>query len=272
MLDISLTNIANIMDSNEPIKNFKTSIWVPPYLGQSKSKRLNEGKKSAADAMYQVNNGTEKNELRKKTIDKENTDPVSKCDICRKRFRNNHLKRQYVYIQRYVCSTCNNEYNISSQSNVSSNRTQATHDKKKKRMQRLESIIEQIKLHSTKQETTGDVQCKKVRSQICNKEVSKNNFKVHEQIYTNKRLEKVPCKFCNKEICKASIKRHERAHTDEKLYTCIVCNTKFHRKETLDQHILIHENEKKYICDVYDKAFKQKCNLYKHKKREHILS
>ena len=96
---------------------------------------------------------------------------------------------------------------------------------------------------------------------ICNRKISRNNFKVHLKSHDEKK-EKLPCSQCDKTFCTTSgLSRHVKGfHQGIRPHKCFVCGeASFVQSYQLTVHLASKHGIKKdarYKCDLCDSVFK----------------
>ncbi|CAJ1082814.1 gastrula zinc finger protein XlCGF57.1-like isoform X1 [Xyrichtys novacula] len=75
------------------------------------------------------------------------------------------------------------------------------------------------------------------------------------------------CLVCGTRFCnKKNLSAHMMRHTKSQNYSCSVCNKDFSWRAHLEEHMRVHTGDKPFSCSLCDKSFTKKSNLYQHQK------
>ena len=81
---------------------------------------------------------------------------------------------------------------------------------------------------------------------------------------------KVKCDICFKDIRASELKQHKQiVHEGKTLFECKICGTSFNRNDGLRSHMSTHSDKKPHKCETCGKIFARRSYLKKHIKRVH---
>ena len=231
-------------------------------------------------------------------------DEAFKCDICDAKLNcETGLKSHYRRVheeKRFKCENCDEAFTCKSDLE-NHHQQEKKHfqcpicDKDLKSQQRLDSHVikvhekpdpvslsncykcpakvQDLHLHMLRVHTKQKKAAKRVKCDLCQKEMTKPHLKIHQFVVHQglKLNSKQDCPICGKTFAsKPGLKIHiDRIHNNEKRFKCTECVRSFFSKAEMEFHRNTMHYDLKFECDICGQKVKSKNYLRVHKQTVH---
>ncbi|CAH0602323.1 unnamed protein product [Chrysodeixis includens] len=196
------------------------------------------------------------------------------CAFCDYACRDNstirrHQERHMGISKEYPCTICKKIFKNKSTLQVHLDEVHFELDARKNPCQQCDKLFKtkaSLRLHVNSIHNKAN----RVRCEICNAKVTKNNMTSHLQGHVDVKPYKCSYKTCGRKFKrKGDLQKHAIIHYPSHQYQCSYCDRRFARKYRWWQHERLHESGDKVECHYCGVTFKSKTYLGRHIKRAH---